>query len=72
MAWWKDQVWEQGIALVLVIIGAGLIWSGASQSGKLDVHAFWDAVLFSIGLALPIAAQLGLRQRLRPDRTDDI
>ena len=36
------------------------------------IDAFWGAVLFSIGLALPIAAQLGLRQRLRPDRTDDI
>lgn len=72
MAWWKDQVWEQGLAVVLVVVGAALVWWGAGASGSLDGIARWGAVLLSIGIAMPIGAQLGLRERFRSDRTEDV
>lgn len=55
MNWMRDAVWQQGIAIVLVISGAAWIHRAAQDSDAALLPAF---LLLAAGIALPLVSSL--------------
>lgn len=71
MAWWRDPVWQEGVAIVSVVAGAVLVYLGAADSGELRGAAPWGAVLFVAGVLLPGLRELRASRRgCDPERGD--
>lgn len=56
MDWLGDRAWQQVIAILVVLAGAGLIYRGA-DGASLDATALTGIVLFALGIAAPLVAQ---------------
>lgn len=57
MAWLRERAWQQTIAILLVLVGAVLIYRGAAGTGALDGTALAGVALFAIGLVAPLISQ---------------
>lgn len=67
MAWLRDPVWQQGIAILAVIAGSVLIYQGADTAGRMgDI----GIALFGLGIILPLVTQLRRSWRERQKRKD--
>ena len=58
MSWLKDPAWQEGLAILLVVTSALLIYRGVSVEGELGGVALLGMVLFGIGIALPLISQV--------------
>ncbi len=54
MNWLRDSTWQQGVAIVLVIIGATLIYRTVQDA---TAALLPGVLLFSAGIALPLVSQ---------------
>ena len=71
MAWLRDPAWQQGVAILLVIAGASLIYRGAAvtEPGKIVILG---VTLFSVGIALPLISQAFGARRKDTGRSEDV
>ncbi|MFA5582356.1 MAG: hypothetical protein WDA25_10440 [Paracoccaceae bacterium] len=68
MSWWREPVWQQGIAIVLVIAGSVLIYLGAGGPGGMGGPGI---ALFAAGIILPLVTQLRRSWQERQTRRKD-
>lgn len=72
MGWIKDAAWQQGLAILLVVAGAVLIYRGAAATGELAGIAPLGVVLFGCGIALPLISQALRVRRENAARSEDV
>jgi hypothetical protein len=60
--WIRDRAWQQGIAILLALAGALLVYVGGHRTGELGGMALAGVALFAAGIALPLIAEV-LRAR---------
>ncbi|MGD9617927.1 MAG: hypothetical protein AB7H90_22435 [Alphaproteobacteria bacterium] len=72
MAWLRDRAWQQGIAILLALAGAVLIYFGARPAGELGGVALTGIVLFATGIALPLIVELLRMHREDTARSEDV
>lgn len=68
----RDRAWQQGIAILLTLAGAALIYSGAGESGELDAVAAIGAAILAIGIALPLVAEITHGSRSNQSKSEDV
>ena len=71
MAWLRDPAWQQGVAILLVIAGASLIYRGAAVTEPGEI-AILGVTLFSVGIALPLISQAFGARRKDTGRSEDV
>lgn len=69
MNWLRDAVWQQGIAIVLMISGAAWIHRTAQDPDATLLAGF---LLFAAGIALPLVSGLWRTQRGKQRPSDDV
>lgn len=72
MTWLRDPAWQQGLAILLVVVGAILIYRGATAAGELGLRALFGVVLFAIGIALPLISQAFRAHRESAAKSEDV
>jgi hypothetical protein len=72
MGWLKDAVWQQGLAIVLVVAGAVLIHLDAAGSGALGGRGWVGFALFAAGVALPLLGELHRSRREYTAGVEDV
>ena len=71
MAWLRDPAWQQGVAILIVIAGAFLIYRGAAVTQPGEV-AILGVTLFCGGIALPLISQAFGARREDTARNEDV
>lgn len=72
MAWIRDRAWQQGIAILLALAGAALVYAGAHRTGELGGMALTGVALLAVGIALPLVTELLRMHRESMDRNEDV
>lgn len=56
MDWLRDRVWELGIGILLVIVGAALMYLDGADDGEMALIGLGGIgmVLFALALAIPL------------------
>ena len=71
MSWLRDPIWQLGLAILLVVAGAILIYSGAPGADELGGTALFGIVLFGLGVALPLISQAVRAHRENVAKSED-
>lgn len=72
MSWLRDAAWQLGLAMVLVVLGATLIYRGSAATGELGAGALFGVALFGLGIALPLISQAFRAHRENAARSEDV
>jgi hypothetical protein len=72
MSWIRDPAWQQGLAIVLVVLGAILIYRGTATAGELGTVALLGVTLFAIGVALPLISPAFRAHRANAAKSEDV
>ncbi|HRO88460.1 MAG TPA: hypothetical protein PLH21_10630 [Chiayiivirga sp.] len=72
MGWLKDAVWQQGVAIVLVVLGSILIHLDAAATGELGGGGWLGFALFAAGVALPLVGELHRSRREHTAGVEDV
>lgn len=72
MAWLRDRAWQQGIAILLALAGASLIYLGARHTGELGGVGLIGVALFVIGIAVPLVAEILRANRETTSKSEDV
>ena len=57
MGWLAERVWQLGIAILLVFVGAALIYVGATERAELGPLGLIGFGLFALALAIPLISK---------------
>jgi hypothetical protein len=57
MEWLRERVWQLGLAILVALVGAALIYAGSADDGNLDTVALVGLTAFTIALAVPILSK---------------
>ena len=71
MTWFRDPAWQEGLAILLVMAGAIVIYRGAAATEPGGI-ALLGVALFGIGIALPLVAQAVHAHRAKTVRSEDV
>jgi hypothetical protein len=58
MSWWKERVWQMGLAALLILAGAVLVYPAAAQAPVNQGLLWLGLILIFVGLAIPLLARL--------------
>lgn len=72
MAWLKDPAWQQGLAIVLVVVGAILTYRGAAAAGELERSRPSRRRAVDLGVALPLISQAFRAHREDAAKSEDV
>jgi hypothetical protein len=56
MEWLKQRVWQLGIAILIVLIGAALLYLGGTD-GISEITLWIGLILFFLAMAIPLFAK---------------
>jgi hypothetical protein len=71
MTWLRDPAWQQGVAILLVVVGAFLIYRGAAVTEARGL-ALLGMALFGIGIAFPLISQALSPPNEHTTRSEDV
>lgn len=72
MGWLRDPAWQQGLAILLVIAGAALIYLGAARTEQLGGMAHLGVGLFVLGVGVPLVAQVLRAPRAASGKSEEV
>jgi hypothetical protein len=72
MGWLRDPAWQQGIAIILAVGGATLIYRGASGTGEPGAAGVAGFIVLCAGIALPLVSEALRAHRENTAGTEDV